>query len=166
MSGKTDTGFAKRTCADNELEQDDDAEITSSCSGENESEPFGFALVLSIHVVACKSRIWSMTIMRPALMTFGIVAVLACAAAHAEEGQQASLNVQQLFATSCGWCHQSGGRSEGRGPKLAGTDKSDEYIINQIKKGKPPGMPSFGGSFNDVQINAILAYIRNLKDEP
>jgi mono/diheme cytochrome c family protein len=108
----------------------------------------------------------SMTFMRPFLMAFSLVAALAFAPARAEDSQQASLNVQQLFATSCGWCHQSGGRSEGRGPKLAGTDKSDEYIVNQIKKGKPPGMPSFGGSFNDAQINAILAYIRNLKDEP
>jgi mono/diheme cytochrome c family protein len=107
-----------------------------------------------------------MTVMRPALMVCALVAAFVHAPARAEEAQQASLNVQQLFATSCGWCHQSGGRSAGRGPKLAGTDKSDEYIINQIKKGKPPGMPSFGGSFNDAQIGAILSYIRNLKDEP
>ena len=80
--------------------------------------------------------------------------------------QSASLNVERLFATSCGWCHQNGGRTEGRGPKLAGSDKSDTYIINQIKNGKPPGMPSFGRSFNDEQVRAILAYIRGLKDEP
>jgi mono/diheme cytochrome c family protein len=110
----------------------------------------------------------AMVLMRSALMACGLAAVaaLASGSARAETGQQTSLNVRQLFATSCGWCHQSGGRSEGRGPKLAGTDKSDEYIINQIKKGKPPGMPAFGGSFNDTQINAILAYIRDLKDEP
>jgi len=114
-----------------------------------------------------------MVLMRSALMACGLAAALAfiaaltASSAHAETGEQTtSLNVRQLFATSCGWCHQSGGRTEGRGPKLAGTDKSDEYIINQIKKGKPPGMPAFGGSFNDTQINAILAYIRDLKDEP
>jgi len=108
----------------------------------------------------------SMAFMRPALMACALGGALAVAAARAQDGKQAGLNVQQLFATSCGWCHQSGGRSEGRGPKLAGTDKSDEYIINQIKKGKPPGMPSFGNSFNDAQIHAIVAYIRDLKDEP
>jgi mono/diheme cytochrome c family protein len=108
-----------------------------------------------------------MVLMRSALMACGVAAALAASSARAETGEQTtSLNVGQLFATSCGWCHQSGGRTEGRGPKLAGTDKSDEYIINQIKKGKPPGMPAFGGSFNDTQINAILAYIRDLKDEP
>ena len=77
-----------------------------------------------------------------------------------------NLNVEQLFATSCGFCHQNGGRAAGRGPKLAGSDKSDDYIINQIKHGKLPGMPAFGGSFNDAQIHAIVGYIRGLKDEP
>ena len=74
--------------------------------------------------------------------------------------------VSRLFATSCGWCHQGGGRVAGRGPKLAGTDKSDEFIIRQIKQGKPPGMPAFGKSFNDDQIQAIVAYIRALPEMP
>ena len=75
-------------------------------------------------------------------------------------------NVSRLFATSCGWCHQGGGRVAGRGPKLAGTDKSDDFIIRQIKQGKPPGMPAFGKSFNDDQIRAIVAYIRALPETP
>ena len=110
-----------------------------------------------------------MVSMRAALMACGLAAAAALAAgsACAQTGEQTtSLDVRQLFATSCGWCHQNGGRAEGRGPKLAGTDKSDTYIVNQIKNGKPPGMPAFGGSFNDTQISAILAYIRDLKDEP
>jgi mono/diheme cytochrome c family protein len=75
-------------------------------------------------------------------------------------------NVSRLFATSCGWCHQGGGRVAGRGPKLAGTDKTDEFIIRQIKQGKPPGMPAFGKSFNDDQIHAIISYIRALPESP
>ena len=86
--------------------------------------------------------------------------------ADQEAGQTAKLNVERLFATSCGWCHQSGGRVAGRGPKLAGTDKPDDFIIKQIKNGKPPGMPAFGKSFNDEQIHAIVAYIRGLPDTP
>jgi len=74
--------------------------------------------------------------------------------------------VRSLFATSCGWCHQGGGQVAGRGPKLAGSDKSDEFIIRQIKQGKPPGMPSFGRAFNDDQILAIVAYIRALPTTP
>jgi mono/diheme cytochrome c family protein len=73
---------------------------------------------------------------------------------------------EMIFATSCGWCHQSGGRAQGRGPKLAGTDKTDEFIVNRIKNGKMPGMPAFGRSFSDEQIHAIVAYIRGLSDKP
>jgi mono/diheme cytochrome c family protein len=78
-------------------------------------------------------------------------------------GQPPDKAVERLFATSCGWCHQGGGRVAGRGPKLAGTDKPDEFIIKQIRQGKPPGMPAFKG-FNDDQIRAIVAYIRALPD--
>ncbi|WP_315836555.1 cytochrome c [Bradyrhizobium prioriisuperbiae] len=91
---------------------------------------------------------------------------LACAATpgHADDAAPADINVKQLFATSCGWCHQNGGRTQGRGPKLMGTEKTDEEIITQIRKGNPRGMPAFGQTFNDAQIHAIVAYIRGLKD--
>ena len=67
-----------------------------------------------------------------------------------------------LFATSCGWCHQQGGRTAGRGPKLAGSKKDDAYIVNRIKYGKQGAMPSFETTFNDFQIVSILQYIRSL----
>lgn len=73
-------------------------------------------------------------------------------------------DVQQLFRNTCGFCHEDGGRAPGRGPKLADTTRSDEFIINRIKNGKPGSMPAFGSSFNDSQIQAILAYIRALHD--
>jgi mono/diheme cytochrome c family protein len=96
----------------------------------------------------------------------GLASAFLSGSACAQSAAPAGLNVEQLFATSCGWCHQGGGRIQGRGPKLAGTPKSDEEIIRQIKNGKPPGMPAFGKSFNDEQIQAIVSYIRNLKDTP
>ncbi|MBO0753649.1 MAG: cytochrome c [Bradyrhizobiaceae bacterium] len=71
-----------------------------------------------------------------------------------------------LFATICGWCHEDGGRTAGKGPKLAGTQRSDEFILNRIRNGKPGAMPAFGGSFSEGQIVAILAYIRTLEDTP
>ena len=111
----------------------------------------------------------------PALVA-GFVLVLepAGSASHAQtppssdQGTKpaANINVDRLFATSCGWCHQGGGRTEGRGPKLAGTDKSDEFIVNRIKNGKSPGMTAFGRSFNDEQIQAMVAYIRGLQNSP
>jgi mono/diheme cytochrome c family protein len=88
------------------------------------------------------------------------------AASEQANPQPGNFEAASLFAATCGFCHQDGGRSPGRGPKLAGTDKSDDYIIKQIKDGKPPGMPAFGGVFDDEQIRAIVAYIRGLKDTP
>ncbi|HEX2888926.1 cytochrome c [Vineibacter terrae] len=104
----------------------------------------------------------------------GVVAILAAASVLAQTpppaGQgtdpSSGANVTRLFATSCGWCHQGGGRVAGRGPKLAGTDKTDDFLVSRIKQGKPPGMPAFGKSFNDEQIQAIIAYIRALPETP
>jgi mono/diheme cytochrome c family protein len=73
------------------------------------------------------------------------------------------MDVTRLFSTSCGFCHQAGGRVKGRGPRLMGSERSDEQITKQIKDGKPPGMPAFGKAFSDDQIKAIVAYIRELK---
>jgi mono/diheme cytochrome c family protein len=70
-----------------------------------------------------------------------------------------------LFASVCGFCHQDGGRTEGKGPKLAGTKRSDDFIIARIRNGKPGAMPAFGGAFSEGQIIAILAYIRALEDD-
>lgn len=71
---------------------------------------------------------------------------------------------EQMFATTCGFCHQDGGRHEGRGPKLSKSERSDEFIIDRIKKGKGGAMPAYGSVFSDGQIVAILAYIRGLDD--
>jgi len=70
----------------------------------------------------------------------------------------------KLFATTCGFCHQEGGRHAGRGPKLSKSERSDEYIVERIKKGKVGAMPAYGAVFSDGQIIGILAYIRGLDD--
>ncbi len=70
----------------------------------------------------------------------------------------------KMFATTCGFCHQDGGRHAGRGPKLSKSERSDEYIVERIKKGKVGAMPAYGSVFSDGQIIAILAYIRGLDD--
>ena len=82
------------------------------------------------------------------------------------EGAEITIDGATLFATVCGWCHQDGGRAEGKGPKLAGTTRSDEFILNRIRNGKTGAMPAFAGSFSEGQIIAILAYIRTLEDTP
>jgi mono/diheme cytochrome c family protein len=80
------------------------------------------------------------------------------------EASPNDIDGEQMFATTCGFCHQDGGRAAGRGPKLSKTERSDEFIIERIKKGKMGSMPAFGSVFSDGQIIAILAYIRGLDD--
>jgi mono/diheme cytochrome c family protein len=80
------------------------------------------------------------------------------------EASPDDINGQQMFATTCGFCHPDGGRHPGRGPKLSNSERSDEYIIDRIKKGKGGAMPAYGSVFSEGQIIAILAYIRGLDD--
>ena len=53
----------------------------------------------------------------------------------------------------------------GRGPKLAGTDQPDAYLLNRIRVGKEGAMPGYGRAFSEGQLRSLLAYIRSLKDE-
>jgi mono/diheme cytochrome c family protein len=68
-------------------------------------------------------------------------------------------DVPQLFASTCGFCHENGGRVAGKGPKLAGTARSDAFIIDRIKNGKEGAMPAFEGALSNRQIKGIVAYI-------
>jgi mono/diheme cytochrome c family protein len=79
-----------------------------------------------------------------------------------EEQDSAAIDGEKLFAGVCGFCHADGGRKASKGPKLAGSARSDEFIIDRIKRGKPGRMPAFG-SFSDEQIHQILVYIRSLE---
>jgi mono/diheme cytochrome c family protein len=83
------------------------------------------------------------------------------AAAGSQDG--GAVNGNKLFATTCGFCHENGGRQAGKGPKLAGIKRSDEFIINRITHGKPGLMPAFGRTYSQDQIKQILAYIRSLQ---
>ena len=95
--------------------------------------------------------------------------VLAGIGAHAAAAQQSarpsSLDVPQLFATTCGWCHSDGGRTAGRGPQLMNTTRNDDFIRYRIQHGKEGAMPPFGTMFNSADIYAIIKYIRSLKPD-
>jgi len=88
-------------------------------------------------------------------------AVVSTAAPAAAE----AFDVNKLFATTCGWCHSSGGRAPGRGPQLMDTRLTDAEIVGRIKSGKTGAMPSFGTAFNEDQLQAIVRYIRALKPD-
>ena len=85
--------------------------------------------------------------------------------AAAASAKQSSLDVPQLFAGTCGWCHSDGGRAPGKGPQLMNTQRSDDFVRTRIKIGKEGAMPSFGKSFSDADIDAIIKYIRSLKPQ-
>ena len=74
-------------------------------------------------------------------------------------------DVEKLFASTCGWCHSNAGRTAGRGPQLMGTTLTDAEIIHRIKTGKTGAMPAFATAFDDAQLQAIVRYIRALKDD-
>ena len=96
---------------------------------------------------------------------FGQLAPAAPASPRAPaEASPDDIDGERMFANTCGFCHQNGGRAEGRGPKLSKSEKSDEFIMDRIRKGKTGAMPAFGGVFSEGQIVAILAYIRGLDD--
>jgi mono/diheme cytochrome c family protein len=88
----------------------------------------------------------------------------AAALVPAPEASASDIDGETMFATSCGFCHEQGGRHEGKGPKLSNSKRSDAYIIDRIKKGKVGAMPAFGRVFSDGQVMAILAYIRGLDE--
>ena len=101
-------------------------------------------------------------------------AVLAASLANAMPAQaqsatpapaNAPFDVDQLFATTCGFCHSDGGRAAGKGPQLMDTKRDDDFIRNRIKNGKEGAMPAFGTTFSDAQIDDIIKYIRALKPE-
>jgi mono/diheme cytochrome c family protein len=102
------------------------------------------------------------------LAAAAVAASLACAVpAQAQPAvtapDNATFDVEQLFASTCGWCHSDGGRVTGKGPQLMNSPRDDDYLRNRIKTGKEGAMPAFGSAFSDAQIEAIIKYIRELK---
>ena len=104
-----------------------------------------------------------------ALLPAVLAATLTCAAPAMAQGpapaapDNTKFDVEQLFASTCGFCHSDGGRAAGKGPQLMGTQRSDDFIRERIKNGKQGAMPAFGQTFSDAQIDEIIKYIRSLK---
>jgi len=100
------------------------------------------------------------------LVSVMLLGLIAAPAFAAESDAQADKDAANIFNSTCGWCHQGGGRvAGGIGPKLMNSERDDAFILNRIRAGKEGKMPAFGGSLNDAQIQALLRYIRNLKPE-
>jgi mono/diheme cytochrome c family protein len=68
-----------------------------------------------------------------------------------------------LFLRNCAHCHGSDARGD-EGPDLHGVTKSDARISSLIKNGIKGQMPKFGEKLTDVDVQALIAFIRTLKE--
>ena len=68
-----------------------------------------------------------------------------------------------LFDHSCAPCHGDDARGD-EGPSLYNLAKSDARITTIIKGGVKGEMPSFAKKFSDADVQALIAYLRTLKD--
>jgi len=72
-----------------------------------------------------------------------------------------NLDIKKLFAQKCSWCHQGYGMRQADGPKLAGSEKTHEQLMKQIRNGKSP-MPGFKNQLKDYEVEALADYIKAL----
>ncbi|MGJ5177753.1 c-type cytochrome [Bradyrhizobium oligotrophicum] len=130
-------------------------------------ELFGVALTtMAGAAIGMVPRTGMPAALRPTIMAAVLAgAALAFAQPAAAASDTEPLDVQQLFASTCGWCHSDAGRVAGKGPQLMDSPRSDDFLRNRIKLGKPGAMPAFGEAFTDAQIDAIIVYIRALKPD-
>jgi mono/diheme cytochrome c family protein len=85
------------------------------------------------------------------------------APAAGDKTAQIERGSQAFIANGCGWCHAAGGREEGRCPQLMNDAHDDDFLMTRIATGSAGRMPAFGQSLQIEDIQAIIAYIRNLK---
>jgi len=68
-----------------------------------------------------------------------------------------------LFMMNCAHCHGDDARGD-EGPDLHGVKKSDARIASMIKNGVKGEMPKFGAKLTDNEVQALIAFVRSLKD--
>jgi mono/diheme cytochrome c family protein len=86
------------------------------------------------------------------------------AAAIDEKYSEHQMDVKRLFASRCSWCHQGYGMKQADGPRLAGTLKNRDQVIETIARGKTP-MPGFRKQLKPYQMDALADYIKALPSE-
>jgi mono/diheme cytochrome c family protein len=78
---------------------------------------------------------------------------------------QQKSEAKAIFAAQCGWCHGDYGMKADKGPRLAGTQMTEQQVEQRIHDGKPGYMPSFSKFLDDDQIKLMAKYIKSLKPE-
>jgi len=89
----------------------------------------------------------------------GPTQVLALPSAGSQESKGYS-----LFMMNCAHCHGNDARGD-EGPDLHGVTKSDARISSLIKNGIKGEMPKFGEKLTDTDVQALIAFVRSLKDK-
>lgn len=99
------------------------------------------------------------------------IGVLGC-----KKSQAAPSSRRELFVTACARCHDA----EGGGglPAYAGgpaprnfrdhefqLSRTDEQLKQAIRKGKGAGMPPFGSTFDDTELDMLVTQIRSFDPE-
>jgi mono/diheme cytochrome c family protein len=74
-------------------------------------------------------------------------------------------DAKAIFAGQCAWCHGSYGMTADKGPRLAGTQMTEQEVQERIRNGKPGYMPSFHRFLDDQQIALMARYIKSLRPE-
>ena len=69
----------------------------------------------------------------------------------------------ELFMMNCAHCHGNDARGD-EGPDLHGVTRSDARISSLIKNGIKGEMPKFGEKLTDTDVQALIAFVRSLKD--
>jgi cbb3-type cytochrome c oxidase subunit III len=72
---------------------------------------------------------------------------------------------EKIYDRLCVDCHLDG--TGGSGPNLIDDTwiygSSDEKVFETITKGRPGGMPSWGGELKEEEIWKVIAYVRSIK---
>ena len=118
--------------------------------------------LLRIHALLLTAVIC--VLMQPLIATANEDPTEVAAAMVDEKYSEQGSDVKRLFASRCSWCHQGYGMVQADGPRLAGTDKSRDRVMETIAKGKSP-MPGFRKQLKPWQIEALGDYIKALPDE-
>jgi mono/diheme cytochrome c family protein len=70
-----------------------------------------------------------------------------------------------IFAAQCAWCHGNYGMTADKGPRLAGTQMTEQQVQTRIHNGEPGYMPSFQRFLNHDQIELMAKYIKSLNPD-
>jgi mono/diheme cytochrome c family protein len=102
-------------------------------------------------------------------LVVGVVVVTGAGApetpAPATLSQTAAEGKALFLANNCTNCHLAEGRAGGgTGPRLSTTGKSDQEIINLVRRGRG-SMPA-NTRLTDAELSKVIAYIRAIKPPP